>query len=98
MEKIRRIEAKNYDQYRDMKFKTIANEDILVSRIDNENRRIFQCVKSPSDISTDDMIQVIFNYLHTTGFDEYERQGKLLISGQVNGKNYELQSNEISYI
>ena len=98
MKELRRIEAKNYDQYRDMEFKTITSKDILVSRIDDKNRRIFRCAKSSSDISTDDMIQIISDYFHTTGFDEYEQQGKLFISGQINGKNYELQSDEISYI
>ena len=98
MEKLCRIEARNYDQYRVMKFKTITSKGILVSRPDDANRRLFCCARLSYDISSDDMIQAICEYLHKTGFDEYEKQGKLLISGQINGKNYELQSDEINYI
>ena len=97
MEELRRIEAKNYDQYRFMRFEEVMGKAVLISRPDNKNRRLFYCVNSFNIISTNDMMQIISEYLHETGFDEYEKQGKLLISGQINGKNYELQSDELHY-
>ena len=99
MEEIRRIEAKNYNQYRYMKFHAITRTNcILVSRPDDANRRLFCCANSSRVISTNDMVQIISEYLHKIGFDEYEKQGKLAISGKINGENYELQSDEICYI
>ena len=98
MEEIHKIVAKNYDQYRFMRFQTIAEKGVLVSRPDDENRRFFYLVRSCCDIFPTDMIQAVSQYLHDVGFDKYEQRGKLVISCQMNGQKYELQSDDVSMI
>ena len=98
MKKTYIIESKNYEQYRFMKFQLLGREAVLVSRLDDENRRLFRSVNLSDNILAEGMMRIISNYLHKNGFEEYEKQGKILISGKINGKKYEFLSDEISYV
>ena len=99
MIEIHKIEAKNYAQYRYMKFQTTTGSNsVLVCRVDDKNERLFYCSNLSDDISENDMIKIILEYIHRVSFDEYEQQERLLISGKINGKNYKIQSDGISYI
>ncbi len=97
-ESVKTIKAKNFEQYRQIKFQTIKGFlGVSVSNLDDKNRRFFQCKKS-YNISTDDMIQTICDYLQKVGFDEYEKKGKLIIHCEINGKKGAIYSDELIYI
>ncbi len=97
-ESVKTIKAKNFEQYRQIKFQTIKGFlGVSVSNLDDKNRRFFQCKKS-YNISTDDMIQAVCNYLQKVGFDEYEKTGKLAISCRINGQKCTIYSDELMYI
>ena len=84
------------EQAREVKFE-ISKDASKMLVIENNDRckRVFHL---PKNITKDEAIHIISQYYNENGFDEYEKQGKLCIAGQINGKNYELQSDEISYI